>query len=258
MIKVLQKTFGVFEYVTQQDHPVLPAELVRELKLPQPTAVRLLRELTELGYLEQIAPRKGYRPGPIPFRIFRCDHRRERFCAFAQPLIDNTARRLGQSVLFSCRHRHWRTILCHANYNPTFYVDTTSYRIDDLYCTVTGRVLLAYTPEEELDQIIETVGLPDPNVWAHHWDEATGGREALDRELSKIRQQGFAEAEHYSQGFPFHIYARPVIRNRNFLGAVGASHPGGVSPEAWRRFTGAITLLAETLSRSNPRTKITG
>ena len=121
-----------------------------------------------------------------------------------------------------------------------------------------GNQKLTIRSKEELDQIIETVGLPDPNVWAHHWDEATGGREALDRELSKIRQQGFAEAEHYSQGFPFHIYARPVIRNRKFLGAVGASHPGGVSPEAWRRFTGAITLLAETLSRSNPRTKITG
>ncbi len=258
MIKVLQKTFDALEYVAQQDRPVLPAELVRVLSLSQPTAVRILKDLTELGYLEQAGPRKGYRTGPIPFRIARGRRYREEFCSFAQPLIEDAARRLGQSVLFSCRHHHWRTILCHANYNPAFYVDTASYRIDDLYCTVSGRVLLAYTPQEELDRIVETVGLPSPDFWPHRWDEALGGREALDRELSKIRRQGFAESEQFQRGFPLHIYARPVICDREFLGAVAASCPGEQSAEVLRRFTGTITLLAETLSRRNPRAGITG
>ena len=69
MIKVLQKTFDLLEYVGACPHPVLPREAAEALRLPQPTTVRLLRDLAELGYLEQSGPRKGYRLGPVPFRL---------------------------------------------------------------------------------------------------------------------------------------------------------------------------------------------
>ena len=74
------------------------------------------------------------------------------------------------------RRRGCRYILCHCNFNPRFYIDTARIRFRDLYATGSGRILLAFTPEAELGELIGELGLPSASVWP----EAAAGREHLE------------------------------------------------------------------------------
>ena len=165
MIKVLQKTFDVLEYAANSPHPVLPGETAEALGLPQPTAARILRDLAELGYLEQPGPRKGYRLGPVPYHLAGGRLYDDEFLRFVTAAVKECARSIGQSVLFAVRRRGCRYILCHCNFNPRFYIDTARIRFRDLYATGSGRILLAFTPEAELGELIGELGLPSASVW---------------------------------------------------------------------------------------------
>lgn len=108
MIKVLQKTFDVLEYAANSPHPVLPGETAEALGLPQPTAARILRDLAELGYLEQPGPRKGYRLGPVPYHLAGGRLYDDEFLRFVTAAVKECARSIGQSVLFAVRRRGCR------------------------------------------------------------------------------------------------------------------------------------------------------
>ncbi|MBS1371733.1 MAG: helix-turn-helix domain-containing protein [Lentisphaeria bacterium] len=245
MIKVLQKTFDVLEFVAMQPHPVLPNELVGELGLSQPTAVRILRDLSELGYLEQAGSRKGYRLGPVPFHLAGGKLYDDGFMRFASAVVRDCARELGQSVQFAVRRRSSRFILCHYNFNPRFYVDTTPTRFRDLYVTGSGRTLLAFAPEPELDAVVAETGLPSPGAWP----EASADIDALKRELGRIRTARAAELPRSACG-NFHVYARPVFRDRAFLGVVASNWEADAPEDASQRCREAITQLAARLSES--------
>ncbi len=250
MIQVVERAFAVLEYVAGQSHPVLPAEVVAALKLTQPTASRLLRDLCELGYLEQSGPRKGYGIGPVPFRLAP-PHRNPDglFLEEAGPLLRATARELGQAVLFATRHRHWRMIRLHYNYNPAFALDLGRLRYHDLYCTVSGRLLLAYAPESDLYDVIEKLGEPAARpLSAGGWPEAAGGMERFLAELERIRRAGFLELASSGCG-NFHCAAFPVFRRRRLLGAVAANWPVDSDAELTRRCLDALEELAGRLSR---------
>ena len=82
------------------------------------TAARLLRDLAELGYLEQSGPRKGYRLGPVPFHLAGGKLYDDEYMRFVSATVKECAREMGQSILFAVRRRASRYILCHYNFNP--------------------------------------------------------------------------------------------------------------------------------------------
>ncbi len=245
MIKVLQKTFDLLEYVGACPHPVLPREAAEALRLPQPTTVRLLRDLAELGYLEQSGPRKGYRLGPVPFRLADGKIYNDEFMRFASAAVKECARELSQSVQFAIRRRCCRYILCHYNFNPGFFIDTTRIRFRDLYATGSGRTLLAFAPEAELGELIADLGLPSPETWP----EAAPDREHLLHELGRIRTAREVEMPRSLCG-NFHVYARPVFRNRAFVGVVAANWETSAPPARSERYKEQITTLAARLSEA--------
>jgi DNA-binding IclR family transcriptional regulator len=56
-----------------------------------------------------------------------------------------------------------------------------------LHCTSLGKAILAYLPEERVDEIVDRWGLP-----ARTADTITT-REELDAELERIRERGYAQ-----------------------------------------------------------------
>ena len=242
MIKVLRKTFELLEYVARRPEPVLPSEAARVLNLSLPTCNRILGELCEYGYLEQSGARKGYAAGPLAFELGRSRHYRNELYEEIFPQVKESARKIGQSVLFAVRCRDWRYILCHYNYNASFYVDTETVRHRDFYDTATGRVLLANTPEKELEKIIRLVGLPPEREWRNVSTSA-----ALKAELEKIRLDGMVEIPR-REGNALHVYAVPVFRRRQFLGALGTSWPVGSSRELCEECKRELDALRRRLS----------
>lgn len=243
MIKVIQKAFDVLEYVYRHPDPVLPQDLARQFTLSQPTAVRLLRDLTELGYLEQVGARKGYRRGPMSFVL--TDSPESEFVRFASFHIEETARRIGQAIVLSRRHRNWRCILCHHNHNPAFVVDADRIRTPNLYRTTSGRLLLAYADKNELDDIVRIDGLPS----REDWPEIAKRRDTLDTQLAKIRHAGQVEL-HPSRDGQSHALALPLFRNGVLFGAVTVYWSVHADDASSERCRSAARTLIQALSET--------
>ncbi len=245
MTKVIQKTFAALEYVIRRGQPVLPDELHQALGITQPTAARLLRELAGLGYLEQPGARKGYTPGPMCHMLSNDKRYEEEFLSFAAPLIRSCAEELGQSVQFAIRRGTSRFILCHYNFNPGFYVDTSRFRFDDLYKTGSGRILLAFAPEAELSSLLDKLGPPAPG----DWPEASKSETALRQELGRIRTNRQVEFPRSRCGH-FHVYARPLFRNHQFIGAVAANWEPEAKADLNTAYKQRIDLLTKQLGEA--------
>ncbi|MFB6101481.1 MAG: IclR family transcriptional regulator [Haloplanus sp.] len=61
--------------------------------------------------------------------------------------------------------------------------------VKHLHCTAAGKAILAYTPAERVEEIIDTVGLP-PNT-----SQTITDRDALLDELETIRRRGYSVAD---------------------------------------------------------------
>ena len=95
-----------------------------------------------------------------------------------------------------------RVVLHQVHSNQDIVVRTAIEK--EIYNTTTGRVILAYIAENELEKVIQKHGLPTLSVWPE-----ADTREKLDQELARIRHDGFA-----FQKTPTHIVglAVPVFR----------------------------------------------
>ena len=213
MIKVLKKTFDIIEFIARQGgQPVLPSEIVKELKLNQATSIRILKDLVHLGYLEQISRQKGYVLGPTSFWVSGGKKYKDALSRKADPFVLACAKETGQYVALATNVGMRRVVLCYYNMNPRFNVDTDKPRYEDMYKTVTGHLLLAYMPEKEMDALVRNYGPPSPGEW-----EGVTTFAELKAHLKLIRKRGCSIFKNKD----LFVVSFPVFRGKEFVAALG-------------------------------------
>ena len=96
-IKVLDKVFNLLEYAGEKSPaPIIPTEAALALGMPKSTCVRLLKVLTEKGFLEQLSARKGYILGPAA--ILLTDNLYHHLASNSHHLLQDFANELKVSV----------------------------------------------------------------------------------------------------------------------------------------------------------------
>lgn len=152
-MKVFGKIFEVLETVIgESPNPITPAEISERLAMNRPTCSRILRELTDSGYLLHISRQKGYTAGPRSAAFASLVRYKNQMMDKIRPYIKDCAFKLSQSLLFCELNGMDRYILCHYNYSPLdIQLKKFSYR--DLFETATGMVLLAYLDQDEQETI---------------------------------------------------------------------------------------------------------
>lgn len=104
--------------------------------------------------------------------------------------------------------------------HPTFPGTRT-----ELHSTAPGKSILAYLPPERVDQIIDTVGMPE------FTKKTITDRDALTKELTDIREQGYA----YDRGervVGLRAIGAPILDlNRKVRGAIAAYGPANQTVE---------------------------
>ncbi len=229
MTKVTRKIFAVMELIASKGgRGVLPSEVVEALALNQTTCIRILKDLVELGYLEQISRQRGYVLGPMAnWLAGACVYKRE-LLETAKPLVEDCAKKAAQSVLLAIRRKDRRFVLAHSNYNVRMHVDVAGPYWQDFYYTATGRLLLAYASEAELKSVFQSLGAPPPS----DWPEAPDFKSLL-RETASIRAAGFVSFERGKldasadcrRRVDLYILACPVWSDGAFEAALGMSVP---------------------------------
>ena len=156
-VKVLNKVFDLLEHAAAvSPHALLPGEAAETLGIPRSTCVRLLKLLSEKGYLEQLSPRKGYIIGPAAVLLNGGAY--QRLALHGARLLSGFAAEMRISVQLSLRQGDCRLIVCGFNGDPGLNLDLRRIRRYDLQKALSGRVLLSHAPEAEQRRIIGSWG----------------------------------------------------------------------------------------------------
>jgi len=186
MIKVLHKGFDILEFLAQTPGKPRPlADIAGQLKMHPATCANIIQTMVRRNYAEQIAPKKGYLLGPALFQITRNGPYRKDLVASAEPQMIKLAKTVNETVLLATLRLGRRFILSQINGQQQIQVSAQALFQDNVYDTATGRLLLAYSPEHELEKVISEQGLP-----GKRWPEVKS-LTAFKNVLVEIRKKGW-------------------------------------------------------------------
>jgi DNA-binding IclR family transcriptional regulator len=208
MVQVLIKAFDIIELVVQRNGQAISlTEISDELQLNQATAANIINTMVSRGYLEHIGKKKGYRLGPSAYRLTNEIPYEQDLVNTARHIMEALTTQLNESSILGVLRNNKRYILHAVNSAQEIQVQMRSER--NIYETATGRLLLAYLSEKDLDRFIQHTGLPDATLW----EEATT-KEGLIKILNYIRNAGLVSTNMHNRhvkGFAVPIFVREQV-----------------------------------------------
>lgn len=172
MIQVIQRAFTLLFAIAEEPQKVHGISELAELIHVQPsTCFHIVNSMLELGVVERVGKRKGYRLGPAVMKICRNNLYRPELVWKADPLFRAFAAEYRVKIELIVLQGKRRYILCHAEPEHTLRVDYNPLSCEDVLVTPSGKLLLAHAPEEvqkELYNQLQGTELPQnaKDLWA--------------------------------------------------------------------------------------------
>jgi IclR family acetate operon transcriptional repressor len=206
MIQVLKRAFGIMELLSPDEGMTLD-KLTRSTGLNKATLCNILKSLVELGYVEN----SGNGNYLISGKFYTLAHPQSRTQKLFD-IADRYARLLAEETRESgviatfdndCKVK----IIAQSQFKRSVMVSSEVYKDLSLYRSVTGRILIAYAPEEQLKKIIEVNGYPN-QAWNNisNWNE-------LQACINEIRKNDIVIMENQEQEIK--AFAVPILNAGN-------------------------------------------
>ncbi len=208
MIKVLIKAFDILELAAQRNGETISlTEISDILQLNQATAANINKTLVARGYLEQVGKKKGYRLGPAAYRLTNEEAYGMDLVNAARMEMEALTAKLNESCLLGVLRNNKRYIIHQVNSGHEIQVQSPADR--DVYETASGRLLMAYLTEKELEHFVAHNGLPRPSLW-----EEAATMEAFKTALHEIREKGIVLThlkDRHVKGFAVPIFSHDKV-----------------------------------------------
>lgn len=217
-IQVVERALRLLELVGEcprEAHPL--HELAAASGLKTPTASRIVRTLTNLGYLEQAGRKQGYTLGRKAYELTENPVYSPALLEAALPAMKDFSKQTGEYICLSVLEGDSRVILHNIMSTHTVQVITGSFpRRETPYLSVSGRILLAHLPPEKQKAFLLRNGLP-----GNEWKEIRSATQ-LKKTLDRIAQQEVLIEEREE----ITALAVPVLQSGRVVAAVGSFIPG--------------------------------
>ncbi|OGV33075.1 MAG: hypothetical protein A2020_07950 [Lentisphaerae bacterium GWF2_45_14] len=204
-MKVLKKVYAILELVACS--PLSAGEIEKQLDLPRPTCARLLKELTDAGYLKKTSDNKKYTPGPMGYQVFTLNSCYLPIREISSEPVKKLAEYANGNAMTAILEGTYKYVLFMHNASSSIQ-SFIGLRHDDIYLTNTGRVSLAFASKQEKEKTIKRIGMPG-KVWNNITDI-----KALELELGKIREKKVNELilqdEYLTLAASVHIQGKTV------------------------------------------------
>lgn len=185
-LRTVQRAINVLYFVCENDNPIGLTEISQILKLDKATTLRLLSTLVEGDLLKQDARTRLYYNGP---GILRLNHYwRHDLRSVCQPHLKTLLNQFDETVCLIEPRGLDRICIEVLETRKELRVVADLGRAQPIYSGASGRVLLAFLPEEEMLAILdhsEILALTPRSVV---------NRKQYLNELTVARKQGFAYA----------------------------------------------------------------
>ena len=185
-IKVLDKSLSVLELLLRQDSAMNMTELSKKLGFYPSTIHRILDTLKHRGYVEQDSHTQKYRLGLKALELGMAKLHQMDLVREATSYLKELVNQCNETVHLGVLEEAEVLYLAKEESSQTIRMISYVGKRAPLHCTALGKVLLAYLPAEERKKILGKKVLPRLTK-----NTITNKRE-LEKELSKVKKQGFA------------------------------------------------------------------
>lgn len=217
------------------------SEVAAEIGVHKSTAFRLLAALEERDLVEQNHERGKYQLGFGMLRLASAIPARLDLVRQAQPILDHLAQQFDETINLAVVREHYSVHVHQALGSAAVASQNWVGQLTPLHATASGKVLLAYMDEQQLEAVLDASGLPS------YTDHTLTSRKALGQQLALVRKEGFATAfEELEAGL--NAAAVPV---RDHTGAVVAAV--SASGPAYRFNKARINAIAPELKAGGER-----
>ena len=186
------KALAVLDQVAAFGHPVRFSEILARSDYPKPTLYRFVQTLTNQGMLSYDPDRQTYAPGVRLVRLAHAAWAQSTLAPVARPYLDALSGEVGETVHLAQLDNAQVLYLDKRNAVKPVQMYSQAGKVGPAYCTGVGKVMLAFTPEPDLDRIIAQ------QSFHRFTDETLITPESLLEELDNIvaRGYGFDREEH--------------------------------------------------------------
>lgn len=215
-VKAAQTTMRLIEVIQDRDGARI-TELAEELDYPKSSIHNYVSTLREEGYV--IKEGDEYYTSLQFLEVGSLARRRRDIYDIAKPKLTELARETGELVNLLVEEKGKGVYLYREEGENAVQVDSYTGQRVFLHNTALGKSILAYFPEERVQRIADTHGLPATT------DRTTTELPELFDDLEEIRQRGVAfDDEERLKGL--RCVAAPILTQDNrVLGAISISGP---------------------------------
>ena len=185
-IKVLEKTFSILEILLQHGSSMHMTEISKKLGLYPSTIHRILDTLKHWGYVEQDPHTQKYRLGLKLLELGMAKLQQMDLVKEATPYLKELVNQCNETVHLGVLEAGEVLYLAKEESSQTIRMISYVGKRAPLHCTALGKVLLAYLSEEERKKILGEKVLPRLT------ENTITDKMELEKELGKVREQGFA------------------------------------------------------------------
>lgn len=217
-IQSIQRAVAILRSFTETEPELSVMDISRRLNLHKSTVSRMLSTLAHEGLVEQNPETGKYRLGLGLIGLAGVALGRLNARAAAQPylteLVDATQETVNVTVVDG---RECVNIERAFSPRPIRYMGWIGRRTP-LYCTASGKVLLAFMPPAERDARL-------PQTLTGYTDKTITTRSGLEQSLAEVCRNGYAIVhEEYEEGFS--SIAAPIYNHRaEVIGTIAISGP---------------------------------
>ena len=166
------------------------SEIAQELDLTRSTAHRYIATLARLGYLQQDAATRKYALGPrvldLGFTAINSMELRHVAAPHLQRLCDETGHTVNLAILDDVDIVYVERFRASRRHQNQIDLDLHVGSRLPAYCTSLGKVLLAFLPDSERDDVL------DRTTFARRGPNTRTSKTALLADLRRIRETGIA------------------------------------------------------------------
>jgi len=227
------------------------SEISRQLGYSQSKTYRLVRTLTQQGFLREDGKSAQYHLGLNTLRLGLLYQGQFNLSRFARPFMKELSRLTRETVLLTAVNGTKGVVLSRVeSEEPIRYSLFRPGASIRLHCGASSKILMAYLPEEDWDHIIKKEGLK--RYSPHTITKA----KALKAHLKEIRKQGYAFSDQEVDR-EVRAVAAPILNGEGELVA-GLSVTGPAYRMSKKRIHSLGKLVIKFAQRISSQMEVTG
>ena len=199
-MKTVKKAFDIIKLLSEEPETFHSSGSIADaLNMKKPTCSLLLKALAELGAVEQLSVRGGYRLGYLPYYLTRKGPFMKYLTEPAHPLLVQFSEKTGETVMLSSFYHKKRVILDCVEGSFSVQIKIKELFLEDFYRTASGRILISFLSPEERKSFIGNYGLPSQEEWkeASTYEGLEKSTELIYKkgvEINKVMEKSYFQA----------------------------------------------------------------